>query len=164
MFVGARWERGGWYQVGNHGTPIAFSWALRRAAWSLYCDALVAITSEGPKACKFVAADELLVPQLIVLRKTGLSETDQCTTQQGVAWIPAYPPLSRAPVCSNSVTSGLAEIDPVLRAPLPQNCFLGLVRKIVPPFEGAAPRQQILISAVSTSSTEDVANFVVIDG
>jgi hypothetical protein len=40
------------------GTPIPFSWALRRAAWSLYCDALVAITSEGPKACRFVAAEE----------------------------------------------------------------------------------------------------------
>jgi len=74
---------------------IPFSWALRRAAWSLYCDALVAITSEAPKACRFVLQRngfELLVPQLIMLRKTGLSETDQCTTQQGVGRNPTYPP------------------------------------------------------------------------
>jgi hypothetical protein len=42
--------------------------------------------------------------------------------------------------------------------------LLGLVREIVPPFEGAPPHQQILISAVGTSSAEDVANFVVIGG
>ena len=52
--------------------------------------------------------------------------------------IPAYPALSSTlPADSNSVTSGPTEVDPGLRAPLPQSCFLGLVRKIVPPFEGA---------------------------
>ena len=102
---------------------------------------------------------------LIMLRKTGLSETDQCTTEQGVGRVPAYPALSsRPPIDSNSVTSGLAEFDPVLRAPLPQSRLLGLAREIVPPFEGAPPHQQILISAVSTSSAKDVANFVVVVG
>jgi hypothetical protein len=76
----------------------------------------------------------------------------------------AVPRASRPRVDSNSVNSGLAEFDSVLRAPLPQSPLLGLVREIVPPFEGAPPHQQILISAVSTSSVEDVANFVVIDG
>jgi hypothetical protein len=74
------------------------------------------------------------------------------------------PRSSRAPVDSNSVTSGLAGFDPVLRAPLPQSRLLGLVREIVPPFEGAPSHQQLLISAVSTSSAEDVANFVVVVG
>ena len=97
--------------------------------------------------------------------QTGLSETDQCTTEQGVGRVPASPALSsRPPVDSNSVTSGPAEFDPVLRAPLPQSRLLGLVREIVPPFEGAPPHQQLLISAVSTSSAEDVANFVVVVG
>src|SRR5262249_34282511 len=77
---------------------------------------------------------------------------------------PGLPPLSRAPVYSNGVTSGPAEIDPVLRAPLPQSRLLGVVREIVPPFEDAPPRQQILISVVSTPSAEDVANFVVVVG
>ena len=62
------------------------------------------------------------------------------------------------------MTLGLAEFDPVLRAPLPQSRLLGLARKIVPLFEGAPPHQQILISPVSTSSAKDVANFVVIVG
>jgi hypothetical protein len=44
------------------------------------------------------------------------------------------PRSSRPPVDSNSVTSGLAGFDPVLRAPLPQSRLLGLVREIVPPF------------------------------
>ena len=44
---------------------------------------------------------------------------------------------STPPVGSDSVTSDAAEFDPVLRAPLPQSRLLGLVRKIVPPFEGA---------------------------
>ena len=44
---------------------------------------------------------------LIMLRKTGLSKTDQCTTEQGVGRVPAYPALSsKPPVDSNSVTSG----------------------------------------------------------
>src|SRR6516164_176904 len=82
---------------------------------------------------------------------------------QGVGRVPAYPALSsRPPVDSNSVTSGLAEFDPVLRAPLPQSRLLGLVREIIPPFEGAPSHQQLLISAVSTSSAEDLANFVVV--
>ena len=51
------------------------------------------------------------------------------------------------------VTSGPTEVDPVLRAPLPQSRFLGLVREIVPQVEGAPPHQQILISAVSASTT-----------
>src|SRR5262249_28680066 len=42
--------------------------------------------------------------------------------------------------------------------------FLCLVQKIVPPFERAPPHQQILISPVSTSSAEDVANFIVVVG
>jgi hypothetical protein len=79
--------------------------------------------------------------------------------------VPAYPALwSRQPVDRNGVTSGLAEFDPVLRAPLPQSCLLGLVREIVPPLESAPLHQQILISAVSTSSAEDLANFVVVVG
>ena len=99
---------------------------------------------------------ELLVPAiLIMLRKTGLSETDQCTTEQGPGRILSSGP----PADSNSVT---AEVDPVLRAPLPQSRLLGLAREIVSPFEGAPPHQQLLISAVSTSSAEDVANFVVV--
>jgi hypothetical protein len=54
---------------------------------------------------------------LIVLRRAGLCETDQCTTEQGVERNPAFPALStRPPANSNSVTSGLAEFDPVLRA------------------------------------------------
>jgi hypothetical protein len=94
-----------------------------------------------------------------------LSETDQRATEQGVGRVPAYPALSsRPPGDSNSVTSGLAEFDPVLHAPLPQSRLLGLVREIVPLFEGAPPHHQILKSAVSTSLAEDVANFVVIDG
>src|SRR5215831_4787776 len=68
------------------------------------------------------------------------------------------------PADSNTVTSGPTEVDPVLRAPLPQNRFLGFVRKIVPQLEGAPPHQQILISAVSASSAEDVANLVVVVG
>src|SRR6516162_5572373 len=60
--------------------------------------------------------------------------------------------------------SGPAEVEPVLRAPLPQSRRLGFVREIVPPFEGAPPHQQLFISAVSTSSPEDVANFVVVVG
>jgi len=44
---------------------------------------------------------------------------------------------STPPVGSDSVTSDAAEFDPVLRAPLSQSRLLGLVRKIVPPFEGA---------------------------
>jgi hypothetical protein len=79
--------------------------------------------------------------------------------------VPAYPALwSRQPVDRNGVTSGLAEFDPVLRAPLPQTCLLGLVREIVPRLESAPLHQQILISAVSTSSAEDLANFVVVVG
>src|SRR6516164_620950 len=74
------------------------------------------------------------------------------------------PRFVKATGSSNIVTSGLAEFDPVLRAPLPQSRLLRLVREIVPPTEGAPPHQQILVSAVSTSSAEDVANFVVIDG
>ena len=102
---------------------------------------------------------------LIMLCKTCLSETDQRTTEQGVGRIPACPALSaRPPVDSNNVTSSLAEIDPVLRTPLPQSHFLGLVRKIVPPFEGVPPHQQILKSAVRASSAEDAANFVVVVG
>src|SRR6516164_7556483 len=97
---------------------------------------------------------------LVILRKTGLCETDQCTTEQGLGRILS----SRPPVDSNSVTSGPAEVDPVLRAPLPQSRRLGFVREIVPPFEGVPPHQQLLISAVSTSSAEDVANFVVVVG
>jgi len=97
---------------------------------------------------------------LVILRKTGLCETDQCTTEQGLGRILS----SRPPVDSNSVTSGPAEVDPVLRAPLSQSRLLGFVREIVPPFEGAPPHQQILISALSTSSAEDVANFVVVVG
>ena len=62
------------------------------------------------------------------------------------------------------MTSGPAEIDRVLRAPLPQSRRLGFVREIVPPFEGVPPHQQLLISAVSTSSAEDVANFVLVAG
>ena len=50
---------------------------------------------------------------LVMLRKTGLSETDQCTTEQGLGRILS----SRPPVDSNSVTSGPAEVDPVLCAP-----------------------------------------------
>src|SRR5215469_12401684 len=93
----------------------------------------------------------------------SVSETDQCATEQGVRRVPAYPALSSGPpVDSNSVTSALAEFDPVLRAPLPQSHLLGLVREIIPPFEGAPSHQQLLISAVSTSSAEDVANFVVV--
>ena len=95
-----------------------------------------------------------------MLRKTDLCETDQCTTEQGLGRILS----SRPPVDSNSVTSGPAEVDPVLRAPLSQSRLLGFVREIVPPFEGAPPHQQILISALSTSSAEDVANFVVVVG
>ena len=95
-----------------------------------------------------------------MLRKTALSETEQCTTDRGLGRILS----SRPPVDSNSVTSGPAEVDPVLRAPLPQSRRLGFVREIVPPFEGVPPHQQILISAVSTSSAEDVANFVVVVG
>src|SRR6267142_259709 len=79
--------------------------------------------------------------------------------------IPTYPALSPTPPAdSNSVTSCATEVDPVLRAPLPQSRFLGLVRKIVPQVEGAPTHQQILISAVSASSAEDVANFVVVVG
>ena len=106
FFVGARLGAVRLVSSRQPCTSIPFSWALRRAAWSLYCDALVAITSEAPKACRFVLQRngfELLVPQLIMLRKTGLSETDQGTTQQGVGRIPACHPLSRAPVYSNSV-------------------------------------------------------------
>ena len=71
---------------------------------------------------------------------------------------------STPPVGSDSVTSAAAEFDPVLRTPLPQSRLLGRVRKIVPPFEGAPLHDQLLISAVSTSSTEDVANFIVVVG
>jgi hypothetical protein len=46
--------------------------------------------------------------------QTGLSETDQCTTEQGVGRVPLYPALVKA-----TVTSGLAGFDLVLRAPLP---------------------------------------------
>ena len=84
-------------------------------------------------------------PESILL---GQSRTDPSTPRVG----------------SDSVTSDAAEFDPVLRAPLPQSRLLGLVRKIVPPFEGAPLHEQLLISAVSTSSTEDVANFVVVVG
>jgi hypothetical protein len=50
------------------------------------------------------------------------------STERGVERIPAFSALSsRPPVDSNSVTSGLVEFDPVLRAPLPQSRFLGLV-------------------------------------
>src|SRR6516165_2417831 len=97
---------------------------------------------------------------LVILRKTGLCQTDQCRTEQGLGRILS----SRPPVDSNSVTSGPDEVDPVLRAPLPQSRRLGFVREIVPPFEGIPPHQQLLISAVSTSSVEDVVNFVVVVG
>jgi hypothetical protein len=70
----------------------------------------------------------------------------------------------RLPVESNRVTSGPAEIDLVLYTPLQQSGFLGLVRKVIPAFEGAPPHQQILISAVSASSAEDVVNFVIVVG
>ena len=81
---------------------------------------------------------ELLVPQFSSCRARPAFLTDQRTTEQGVGRIPAYPALSsRPPAESNSVTSGPAEIDPVLHTPLPQSRFLGLVRKIVPPFESA---------------------------
>jgi mannose-6-phosphate isomerase-like protein (cupin superfamily) len=97
-------------------------------------------------------------------RCTVPPKTDRCATEQRVEGFRLARTLVKATDSSNSVTLGPAEIDPVLRAPLPQNRSLGLVRKIVPPFEGAAPHQQILISAVSTSSAEDVANFVVVVG
>ena len=77
---------------------------------------------------------------------------------------PGLPPNFKGTGNINSVTSGPAEIDPVLRAPLPQSRLLGFVRQIVPPFEDASPRQQILISVVSTSSAEDVTDFVVVVG
>jgi len=51
---------------------------------------------------------------------------------------------SLQPFLQQSVTSGPAEVDPVLRAPLPQSPVLGLVRKIVPPFEGAPPHVRLL--------------------
>src|SRR5580704_9621918 len=87
-----------------------------------------------------------------------------CSARQALLrrWLPAL--SSRPPVDGNSVTSGPAEFDPVLHAPLPQSRLLGLVREIVPPFEGAPTHQQIFISAVSTSLAEDVANFVVVVG
>ena len=102
---------------------------------------------------------------LIVLSKTGLSGPDQCTTGQKLNGFRRIPHFSSTPPAdSNSLTSGPTEVDPVLRAPLPQSRFLGLVREIVPQVEGAPPHQQILISAVSASSAEDVANFVVVVG
>src|SRR6516165_7797491 len=62
-----------------------------------------------------------------------------------------YPALSsRPPIDSNSVNSGPAEIDPVLRAPLPQNRFLGLVREACPPvMPTPSPSAQCRAAALS---------------
>ena len=125
--------------------------------------------AEEPMVCRLTAGEEwirtLRSAILIMLRKTGLFETGQCTTEQGVAWGSGVArAFVKATGSSNIVTSGLAEFDPVLRAPPLQSSLLGLAREIVPPFEGAPPHQQILISAVSTSSAEDLANFLAVVG
>jgi len=101
---------------------------------------------------------------LIMLRRPAFLRRISARLSKELDGFQRTPRSSRPPVDSNSVTSGLAGFDPVLRAPLPQSRLLGLVREIVPPFEGAPPHQQLLISAVSTSSAEDVANFVVVVG
>ena len=60
FFVGARLGAVRLVSSRQPCTPIPFSWALQRAAWSLYCDALVAIRSEGPKkVCRFVAGGRI---------------------------------------------------------------------------------------------------------
>src|SRR5215467_9352664 len=139
--------------VSTNGGLITPLWEL----WAAGTDGLRTLSAEG----KWIRTLGSAI--LIKLRETGLSETDQRTTEHGVGRIPAYPALSaRPPVDSNNVTSGSAEVDPIPRAPLPQSHFLGVVQKIVPPFEGAPPHQQILKSAVSASSAEDAANFVVV--
>ena len=92
-------------------------------------------------------------------------DRNQCTTGQGVERIPAYPALFVKAIDRQQQRDLRSrEFDPVLRAPLPQSRFLGLVRKIFPLVDGAPPHEQILQSAVSASSAEDVANFVVVVG
>ena len=123
---------------------------------------------KGPEICGLRAGGEWIrtfsSAILIMLRRPAFLRRISGRLSKELDRFQRTPRSSRPPVDSNSVTSGLAGFDPVLRAPLPQSRLLGLVREIVPPFEGAPPHQQLLISAVSTSSAEDVANFVVVVG
>src|SRR5689334_25030604 len=99
-----------------------------------------------------------------MLRRSAVLRRISARLRKELDEFSVIPCSSRPPVDSNSVTSGLAGFDPVLDAPLPQSRLFGLVREIVPSFESAPPHQQLLVSAVSTSSAEDVANFVVVGG
>jgi hypothetical protein len=60
-----------------------------------------------------------------------------------------------------ALAASVAELDRVVRAPLPQRGFLGLAREVVPAVGGAAARQQGLEPAVAALSPEVVANFVI---
>ncbi len=77
---------------------------------------------------------------LIMLRSTGPSDTDRCTTEQRVERVPAYPALSsRPPVNSNSMSSGLAEVNPFSAHHSRKAALFAPVRKIVP--RSRAPRR-----------------------
>src|SRR5262249_42752387 len=60
----------------------------------------------------------------------GIDDHDALGMKRSLERNPTFGSLQ--PFLQQSVTSGPAEVDPVLRAPLPQSPVLGLVRKIVP--------------------------------
>ena len=136
--------------VSTNGGLITPLWEL----WAAGTDGLRTLSAEGK-------GFELLVPQFSssCARPAFLRRISARLSKEldGFRHTPHFRQGHR-----NNVTSGPAEVDPVLRAPLPQSHFLGVVQKIVPPFEGAPPHQQILKSAVSASSAEDAANFVAV--
>jgi hypothetical protein len=90
-------------------------------------------------------ASELSVPfagvaHVVLFSEIDAEDRNQCTTGQGVERIPAYPALFVKAIDRQQQRDLRSrEFDPVLRAPLAQSRFLGLVRKIFPLVDGAPP-------------------------